>query len=167
MSGIVFKTRRLTVRRYTVDDLGHFTRLNGDEEVMRFIRKTLNPEESKDFLQKNIDFYDEYPHLGRWATFNSRGNFVGSFAIIPIPGSTDIQLGYALLKKYWGRGYATELTAKGVEYATSKQIDPLFALARSENLASQNVLLKNNFHFLYTAEEDGKTLFRYRLGSGQ
>jgi hypothetical protein len=31
------------------------------------------------------------------------GKFVGSFAIIPVEGSEDIQLGYAFLKENWGK----------------------------------------------------------------
>lgn len=163
MEGLVFETKRLIVRRYTSEDFDNFYRLNRDEEVMRYIRPPMSLEETKEFLQKNIDLYTEFPLLGRWAAFDKNGDFVGSFAVIHIPGSTDIQLGYALLKEYWGKGYATELTARGVQYAIENDIDPLFAVTEDANVPSQKVLLKNSFEFLYSGKEGEKILFRYRL----
>jgi [ribosomal protein S5]-alanine N-acetyltransferase len=163
MSDLVFETERLVVRRYTNKDLDHLYRLNGDEEVMRYIRPIMDLEEAKEFLQKNLDLYEEYPLLGRWATFDRQENFIGSFAVIHIPGSLDIQLGYALLKEYWGKGYATELTARGVQYAIDNGIDPLYAVTEEANVPSQKVLLKNAFQFLYSTKEGERTLFRYQL----
>jgi [ribosomal protein S5]-alanine N-acetyltransferase len=163
MSELVFETQRLVVRRYTKDDLDHLYRLNCDEDVMRYIRPTMSLEEAKDFLQKNLELYSEFPLLGRWATFDRNKNFVGSFAVIHIPGSTDIQLGYALLKQHWGKGYATELTARGVQYAEENGIDPLYAVTEDANVASQKVLLKNSFEYLYSTKEGEKNLFRYQL----
>ena len=83
---IIFETARLIVRQYTADDADRFFLLNGDEEVMRHIRKTLNKEESDKFLQENIEFYASNPKLGRWAVEEKTTNkFVGSFALIPLP----------------------------------------------------------------------------------
>ena len=53
---IVFETPRLTVHQFTSDDGDNFFKINGDEEVVRYIRKPLNKEASDEFLlqiQKN------------------------------------------------------------------------------------------------------------------
>jgi [ribosomal protein S5]-alanine N-acetyltransferase len=163
MSEIIFETERLIVRRYTPNDLDEFYSLNSDEEVMRYIRKPLSYNDTKDFLQKNLELYKQNPLLGRWAALDRNNTFVGSFAIIPIGETTDIQLGYALLKPYWGLGYATELAAGGVKYAIASNIDPLYAQAESANVNSQKVLLKNGFEYLRDEIENDKTLFRYKL----
>jgi [ribosomal protein S5]-alanine N-acetyltransferase len=163
MTELVFETERLLVRRYNSNDLDYLYSLNCDEEVMRYIRPTMSLEEATDFLQKNLELYSEFPLLGRWATFDKQGEFVGSFAVIHIPGSTDIQLGYALLKEHWGKGYATELTARGIQYAIDNGIDPLYAVTEDANVPSQKVLLKNSFEYLYSTKEGARTLFRYQL----
>ena len=73
------------VRPYTMDDLDDFFRLNGDEEVMRYIRPAQTLEQSKEFLQKIITAYAERPGMGRWGMLSKRrSEFVGSFAIIPV-----------------------------------------------------------------------------------
>jgi len=160
---MVFETERLIVRHYTMEDAALVYRLNKDPEVMQYIRPVMDEAEAYQFLLNNIELYRLYPKLGRWAAFDRSGNFIGSFAVIHIPGSTDIQLGYALLKEYWGKGYASELTKRGVQYCIEHQIDPLYAVTESENTASQHVLLKNGFEFLFSREENNKTLYRYLL----
>jgi len=163
MSKIIFETERLIVRHYTNDDLQLFYSLNSDADVMHYIRKPLSYDESKEFLQKNILMYSQNPLQGRWAAFDRIGNFVGSFAIIPIGETADIQLGYALLKPFWGLGYASEMTASGVQYAIDNNIDPLYAQVEIDHIKSQKVLLKNGFEYLCDIMQDGKKLYRYLL----
>lgn len=163
MHDLIFQTERLIVRKYTIADLENFQLLNGDESVMRYIRPVLSPEESIDFLHRNIQLYSDYPLLGRWAVLDRNDIFVGSFAVIHIPGSMDIQLGYALLQPYWGKGYASELTRHGVHYCIRHNIDPLYAVTEAANIASQHVLLKNGFVLQHTHQEGDRHLHRYLL----
>ena len=84
--------------------------------------------------------------MGRWAAEEkATGKFVGSFAIIPIEGTEDIQLGYAFLKENWGKGFASELMKAGLDYYFKKtNADHIYAIAEQGNIASQKVLLKNS-----------------------
>ncbi|HLG41358.1 MAG TPA: GNAT family N-acetyltransferase, partial [Chitinophagaceae bacterium] len=114
MQGLIFETERLMIRPYTMDDLHHFFLLNGDEEVMRYIRPAQTFKQSKEFLRKIIADYAFRPGTGRWAMFSRADQlFVGSFAIIPVEGSDKLQLGYALTKENWGKGYASESVKGG------------------------------------------------------
>ena len=100
---ILFETERLTVRHYTNDDGNKFFLLNGDDEIMQFIRPVKSREESDLFLLEILQKQKENPGVGRWAvTKKNTGEFVGSFAFIPIEGTDKMQLGYALLKQSWG-----------------------------------------------------------------
>ena len=145
---IIFETDRLIVRQYDFEtDTENFYLLNGDEEVMRYIRATKSKEECDVFLKKAIESYKVNPLMGRWAADEkATGKFVGSFAIIPIEGSEDIQLGYAFLKENWGKGFASELTKAGLEYYfKNTNVDHIYAIAEKGNVASHNVLFKNGF----------------------
>ncbi|HEY6504065.1 MAG TPA: GNAT family N-acetyltransferase [Chitinophagaceae bacterium] len=162
---MVFETERLIVHPYTMDDLDHFFRLNGDEEVMRYIRPAKTREQSKEFLEKIIAAYTERPGLGRWGMYSKTGDqFVGSFAVIPVENSDKLQLGYALLKENWGKGYASESVKGGVQYAFGKLgLEEIAAITFPENIPSQKVLLKNGFVFDKSITEEGKTLNLYML----
>ena len=62
---LVFETERLYIRPYTMADFDDFFRMNGDGEVMRYIRPAQTREQSKDFLEKIITAYAEKPGTGR------------------------------------------------------------------------------------------------------
>ncbi len=166
-TNIIFETERLAIRQYTMDDLDKIYSLNGDEEVMRYIRATQTLEQTKEFLAKIIEAYKEYPGRGRWYMYTkSDMEFVGSFAIIPVENSERWQLGYALLKKNWGKGYASEAVRAGKEYAFNKLgFSEIAAITYAENIASQKVLLKNGFYLNNTFFEAGHEMNLYIVNS--
>jgi [ribosomal protein S5]-alanine N-acetyltransferase len=135
------------VRMYTELDQENFFLLNGDEEVMRYIRPVKSREECDEFLLEVIAYSETRQIYGRWAVEDKVNHaFIGSFAIIPREGKEHMQLGYALLPQHWGKGYATELTAAGIHYVFTKTpIDPIYAYTQAPNHSSQKVLLKAGF----------------------
>jgi ribosomal-protein-alanine N-acetyltransferase len=151
------------VRRYSNSDKENFYSLSGDEDVMRYIRAVQTREESEKFLKENIEFYSMYPKMGRWGVEEKlTAKFVGSFAIIFIPGSEKIQLGYSLKKEEWGKGYATELTKAGLKYVFEVMKLPLiYAVTESGNTASQKVLIKAGFEKELIFKEVEKELHRF------
>jgi len=163
-SQIIFETDRLIVRQYVFEtDADNFFLLNGDDEVMRYIRATKSKEECDKFLKQIIESYKVNPLLGRWAAEEkTTGKFIGSFAIIPIEGTKDIQLGYALLKANWGKGFASELTKDGlVYYFKNSNADHIYAIAEQGNTASHKVLLKNSFIHDGIRKEEEKELLKF------
>ena len=160
----IFETERLIVRKYDFKiDTENFYSLNGDDDVMRYIRATKTKEECDVFLKKAIDAYKINPLVGRWAADEkATRKFIGSFAIIPIEGSEDIQLGYALLKENWGKGFASELTKAGLDYYfKNTNANHIYAIAEKDNIASHNVLLKNGFIHDGIKTEEGKELLKF------
>ena len=161
---IIFQTERLIVRQYNFNtDAENFYLLNGDDEVMRYIRATKSKDECDTFLKQIIEAYKINPLLGRWAADEKvTGKFVGSFAIIPVEGTTDIQLGYALLKENWGKGFASELTKAGLDYYfKNSNADHIYAIAEQANAASHKVLLKNAFVQDGIRKEEEKELLKF------
>lgn len=162
---VIFETDRLVIRRYTAADEENFYLLNGDPEVMKYIREPKDRQECSIFLKRNLALYQQQPLMGRWAMEEKASNaFVGSFAIIPVETTdsrrhTEIQLGYALLKPYWGKGYATESTLAGRQYAFDVMKLPLIvAITEPANLASQKVLLRCGFQQQPDIKEGNKPL---------
>ncbi len=167
---IIFETERLIVRRYLQEEFENFFRLNGDADVVRYIRPVQNREEALDSFQKLLTAYKEQPGMGRWAVHAlTDGKFIGSFAIIPLPWDQDkIQMGYAFPKEHWGKGYATELTKKGLEHFWQNfQADEVYGVTEIPHTASQKVLLKAGFVFshVFTHESIDLNIYHcYRSG---
>ena len=145
---ILFETERLFVRQYTSQDKDNFFALNGNKEIMQYIRTAKTKEESDAFLQENISYYEANPLLGRWAAMEKNTlTYVGSFALIPVEqNKSNIQIGYALLFAAWGKGYATELVKHGTKFFFAHHnAVKLYAVTEYLNLGSQKVLLKCGF----------------------
>jgi [ribosomal protein S5]-alanine N-acetyltransferase len=162
---IIFETERLVVRTYNEKDKKNFYLLNGNRKVMRWIRPVKTRKESDDFLLETLARTETDPAMGRWAVEEkSIGKFVGSFAIIPVENSEHIQLGYALLPRYWGKGYATELTKTGLHYVFSKtKLKVIYALTELPNLSSQKVLIKTGFTENGIVMEGKKELVQFSM----
>ena len=163
-SQIIFETERLVIRPYLQEDSEYFFMMNGDEEIVRYIRPPKSREESDLFLKDVIKYSQENPLYGRWAVFEKEsGEFAGTFAVIPIENADTMQLGYSLLKRNWGKGFATELTLAGLQYVfTRTPLTEIYAITEAGNMASQKVLLKVGFKFQRSFEENGKELFQYK-----
>lgn len=144
----VFDTERLTVRYFTAADYDNYFSLQGNEQVMQYIRPPRTREESDSFLRDKILAADPADFKGFWAVEEKfSGTFVGCFVIIPIPDEPQkTQLGYSFLPAYWGRGYATEVTKRGLVYFREQTPLPeIYGVTETPNVASQNVLLKAGF----------------------
>lgn len=144
---IIFESERTLVRYLKEDDLENFFRLNGDAEIMQFIHKPRTKEECVTLITETVENYKVNPGTGRFTIIEkSSGNYIGSFALIPLAGTEDFHLGYALLKKYQGKGLATEITKSAIPFVFKTiQKDIIKAITMPANTASQNVLLKAGF----------------------
>jgi RimJ/RimL family protein N-acetyltransferase len=147
MSPVVFETERLSVRQFHIGDGDHFFSINGDPEIMKYIRPAKSRSDCDRFFHKVLSLNSEGFCLNRFAVDDkATGNFVGSFALLPIEGTDKIQLGYALLKNHWGKGYATELTQSGSDYFFQYTAHPvLYAITIAENTSSGKLLLRCGF----------------------
>ena len=90
--------------------------------------------------------------IGRLAIIEKKtNNFVGwgGFKLITdlVNGHQNFHdLGYRLIKRYWGMGYATESAKAAIEYAFNVLNLPIvYAIADTNNIQSKNVLEKCGF----------------------
>jgi RimJ/RimL family protein N-acetyltransferase len=144
-AGDTLDSRRLHVRRFTLDDLDVFARLVGDPVVARYLGGAKDRAAAEATLRsRGLAYYDDHPGLGMWATVErTSGRVVGFHVLNHIHGEPDIQVGYALFQDVWGRGYATEMTVRVLQYGFSDlRLPRIAAITNLENIASQRVLEK-------------------------
>lgn len=162
---IIFATERFIVRPYQLTDQENFHSLNGNPDVMQYIRPVKTREESDAFLIEVVNYSNENPLMGRWAVEDKiTGEFVGSFAVIPISGEEEkLQVGYSMLPDHWGRGIATELTMAGLEFFKNNfENQFVYGITEVPNKGSQNVLLKAGFEEYGSKMEQDKKLLVFR-----
>ncbi|MCX6316590.1 MAG: GNAT family N-acetyltransferase [Bacteroidetes bacterium] len=155
---ILFETERLVVRTFTAGDYDHYYSLQGNPDVMQYIRPPRTREESDTFLRDKILAADPTDYKGFWAVEEKlSGTFVGCFVIIPIPDEPEkTQMGYSFLPAFWGKGYATEVAKRGMTYFYEQTpLNEIYGVTEQPNIASQKVLLKAGFQ-PHTSKMEGE-----------
>lgn len=143
---ILLETERLVLRRYEQDDLDRLDRLNRNAEVMRYIGdgSLRTREQTRAGIVRTQRIYDIFPGLGFWiAEEKPRCRFVGVFALIYIPHTVEVEVGYRLAKSAWGRGLATDGARALVRYGLLELgLDRVVGLTHPANDPSKRVLMK-------------------------
>ena len=155
---ILFETSRLVVRQWEERDLEQIFHLYSDPAVMQFIRATLTMEETRHILLSHLEHYKTHPFEGRFGVLEKNtDHFIGTFLLKPSDSVEGMEIGYAFLKDYWGRGLATELVRGGIAFAFNNAgLEELFAITQVSNEASKKVLRKSGFRQLDNILEHGK-----------
>lgn len=138
-------TERLALRRFTEDDADWFVALYADPDVTRHLGGVRARADAEELLRTRIlQYYDEHPGLGIWMTVErTSGSPVGFHLLNNIQGESIIQVGFALARSAWNRGYATEMASAVLRYGfRDLKLPRIAGIANLTNLASQHVLQK-------------------------
>ncbi len=161
------ETKRLVLRMPKKDDDYFLYLLNKDKEVMKYIGPVKTREESSDYFRLARAISSE--NFGyRIAIDKQSAEFVGWFVLKHLDKTDQIELGYRIMKKYWGQGLATEGAKSMIEMAFNKlNVDKLVAVTEPENSASEKVLIKLGFRFISEANyyENRLNFFELRKSS--
>lgn len=161
------ETERLELRLYTDRDKSDFIRLLTDPVVMRFVDKgPLSTEQAKVLWRKLMDEF--YPNGVDtiWAVFaKDDGRFVGNASLRPRPErQKDWEIGYYLIPDEWGKGFATEIASRLVEFgSTTAGLKEVYATVDKANVGSIRVLEKSGLRFFRKEYDEQGVYFVYRL----
>jgi ribosomal-protein-alanine N-acetyltransferase len=128
----VFETARLLAREYELSDAEAAFEMYGDPVVMEFIGPTRISNSVEHQHEKLVTLRTKYRAMGEpYGAFalveRATGELVGTGLLKPLPdadgkNTEDIEIGWHLMRRHWGRGLATEigraLAARGFEKLT-------------------------------------------------
>ncbi|MFN8242591.1 MAG: GNAT family N-acetyltransferase [Ferruginibacter sp.] len=161
---IVLETPRLFLRRFTEADAALLLELNSDPEVLKYVHEApLETTGQALEVIRNIILPQYKNNLGRWAIHRKEDQvFLGWSGLKYVAEKDEIDLGYRLMKKYWGKGYATEAAQACLHYGFEQLHLPLItAHAHTENLASRHVIEKIGMQFARSGTEDNCPVHTY------
>ncbi len=144
----IIETKRLVLRNWTDADGDALFEILREPEVVRYIAdgKPFTFEKVREFLvwAKNYELENGFC---RWKVCEKvSGEIIGSCGFARLPNMDEIELGYLFAPKYWGRGFATEITEAVTVYGFNKLgFREIIAMTDPENIASQKVLEKIGF----------------------
>lgn len=157
------ETERFILREILPTDVDKLFELDSDPEVHRYLGNS--PVTGKDQIIDVINFIrQQYVDngIGRWAIIDKKTNdFIGWTGLKFVTDLTNnhknyYDLGYRLIKKYWGQGIATETALASLNYAFDKlNADEVYAMADCENDSSNKILNKIGLSLIETFDFDG------------
>ncbi len=160
---IFAETERLILREILPTDVEGMYELDADPEVHKYLGN--NPVTSREQTVEVMNFIRQQyiDHgIGRWAIIDKKSNeFLGWTGLKLVTDEINnhknyYDLGYRLLKKYWGQGIATESAFASLEYAFDKlDAKEVYAMADCENNGSNNILKKVGLNFIETFDLKG------------
>jgi RimJ/RimL family protein N-acetyltransferase len=138
------QTDRLLLRAMTVDDADALFAINSDPDVMRYTHEPMlsSTEEARQAIADYPDF--DSVGFGRWGCVLKESHQVIGFCGLKYLDDLDVvDVGYRLLREYWGRGLATEACRASIQFGFDVlQLERIVGLVLPENHRSIRVLEK-------------------------
>lgn len=163
---MIFQTPRLDIKKLTEKDFLFYTELVSDPEIINPVPQQKWSEEEISNRFERFTNYDsdnnETIVLGAFE--KGKDELIGLCALLT-NDENEREIGYRFRKKYWGQGYATEMTKYFIEYCFKElNLEIITADVNIKNIASVKVLEKF-FHPRkeFINEKDNCTDRRYFL----
>jgi RimJ/RimL family protein N-acetyltransferase len=161
MSDSYLETARVRLRQYRDTDFPHIVELHTDPAVMRHLTMGVpeSLEDTRAFVARTVRYQERFDKkLGVLsAELLHSGEFIGWFFLRPdestgVANFKELELGYRLLRRYWGQGFATEVSRELVKRAFEELgADGVYATATPEHVASRRVMQKLGMRFAGTS----------------
>ncbi|MEN5093352.1 GNAT family N-acetyltransferase [Pseudomonas protegens] len=154
-----FDTPNLILRPRTLEHFEACLRMDLDPEVTRFTPGIWDGGQwHRDFLQSRMT-QNFGERCGYWAIFakEAPNDFLGWVSFIPFDAvGPELEMGWRLVRRAWGRGVASEAARRIVEHAfADPEVERIVADAHIDNGASLAVARKIGFRFTHDGEFEG------------
>lgn len=162
---MLFETARLYVIQWKKEDLNSLYQLFNDEAIKEFILPRLTIEETENIFNNQLNDYGNKFPFGRYFIVEKESNeFIGLLLLKKTDDENAIEIGYSLIKKYWKKGYATEIVQSCIQWLFQRErFSAIFAVTETDNVNSQNVLFRCGFYQKENILEDGKAMSLFSL----
>ena len=158
---IITTTDRLIIRHLDSDDVAALCQLFGDAEVMRYGDGVQSRDWVAQWIQRANTHYQQWGYGPYAVVQTATGTLIGYcglFLFDDVNGRPEVEIGYRLIRSFWGHGYATEAAQAVATYATTTWgIKRLIALIDPSNVASIRVAHKLGMHYEADVMFDGHT----------
>lgn len=160
----ILTTERLLVRELELADLDALFEMYSYEGMTDYMEGLYPYEQEYAYQKAYIESMYRFFGYGMWLVFEKEtGKLVGRAGVEhreELQGEPE--LGYAIAKPYWGRGYATEVCQAIMNYAKEELGFPsICSLIEPENIVSIHLAEKLGFQLEKEVEIDGKKYKKY------
>ena len=161
----MLETKRLILRPMTETDADSVFVMRSDADVMRFIRPLQKKRSESQNWINLVSSRWETEKIGFCAIVEKTSmNFIGWCGLWRLQETKEIEVGYALFKEFWGKGYAVEASEAFLIYGFDKlKLEKIVAVANPENQNSRRVMEKLGMNFDYIGKFYERDLVHYSI----
>lgn len=141
----MIESERLIFRKFTLDDLPMLIEQRSDPDVNRFLggTKLQNPEALAKRIRFYMSCYESHGFGSCAMIWKATGEMIGSAGLQPLDGTDEIEIGYSIIKDFWGMGIGTEAARAWLEHGfRNAGLDRIVAVAHTGNRASRRIMEK-------------------------
>ncbi|PIE94586.1 GNAT family N-acetyltransferase [Bacillus fungorum] len=162
----VICTKRLFMRKPTIEDVDYFYNILKEEAVGKWLAKSrgMSKEEVNDYIGQLISHWEQYD-FGVWLLVNrNTGKLLGHCGLRKVNETGEIEIMYLLAPEYWGNGYASEAVEASIQYAIETMNGKrIIARVKVANENSKKLLRKLGFTYTHDVDYSGRLLSYFEL----
>jgi len=147
----VLETDRLILRKLTVEDAAFILQLVNEPSWLRFIgdRGVKTLEDARGYILKGpVEMYRRFGFGLYLTALKEDGAPMGLCGLIKRDSLKDVDIGYAFLPRFWGKGYAHEAAAAVLAHGKhTLGLRRIVAITSQDNHSSIKLLEKLGFRF--------------------
>ena len=148
---LVIETKRLEISRLELTDAGFIHQLVNDPDFIHYIgdRQVRTIDDARGYIEKGPLKSYSLNGFGLYSIkVKDSDMLIGICGLIKRTELEDIDIGYAFLSQYRGKGYAYEATEAVLEYGKNElRLKRIIAITTTDNLPSIRLLEKAGFGF--------------------
>jgi ribosomal-protein-alanine N-acetyltransferase len=152
------------LRRLEDFDADAIYAMRSDAEVMRYIREPQKRRETEKWIRL-VSSRWEKDKMGFCAVIEKKSEkLIGWCGVWRLAETGEVEIGYAIAKKFWNQGLATEAAKALLEYAFANiKTDRITAVADPENVSSRRVMEKLGMKFVRIDDFYERKLAQYAI----
>ncbi len=161
----VFRTERLNLRHFEIDDVSFVLSLLNSEPWIRNIgdKNVKTKASAEQYILNHIENHKNLGY-GYWVITLKDDTPIGIAGLLLRNYLHNPDLGFALLPQYFGKSYAWEVSVEILKFAQLKlHLKTIHAVTKKQNLSSIELLKKLGFYFSQIMDSNSESLILWNL----
>lgn len=152
------ETERLIIRNFVFGDVAALFEVLSNKDVMEYVEKPYTYERTQKLVEEAA--FSQSPLIYA-LQIKDTGELIGHVIYHPYGNDVCYEIGWIIAKKWWGKGFAGEVTKSLIYEAQKEGIKCLVIECDPRQEATKRIAVKNGF--MYEGKTNGLDVYKLEL----